>query len=128
MDTHNRSQISAWIVASATLAALVVVVLSGFGIHRAAPLAGATSATSATLVHWRDAGHDWLLVGDGESDQLSIYNAIDGSLVRRVALRHGLNDANALAQRDGHLFVVGDDGKLGELTLPQLPMVAVNSP
>ena len=128
MDTPIRSRISAWTIASATLAALVVLVMSGFGLNHAAPRAGATSATPTSLVHWHDASHDWLLVGDGASDQLSIYNAIDGSLVRRVAVRHGLNDANALAQRDGRLFVVGDDGKLGELTLPQLQMAAVNGP
>lgn len=128
MDMPTRSRISAWMLASAALAALVVVVMSGFGLNRAAPLAGATSATPTTLVHWHDANRDWLVVGDGTSDQLSVYNAIDGSLVRRVAMRHGLSDANALAQRDGRLFVVGDDGKLGELSLPQLQMVAANGP
>jgi hypothetical protein len=128
MDMLTRSRISAWILAPASLAALVVVVMSGFGLNHAAPLAGVTPATPTTLVHWHDASRDWLLVGDGASDRLSIYNAIDGSLVWRVAVRHGLNDANALAQRDGRLFVVGDDGKLGELSLPQLQMVAANRP
>jgi len=128
MDIDNQSRISTWILASALLAALVAVVMSGFGLNRAVPLAGKISATSSTLVHWHDASHDWLLVGDGQNDQLSIYNAADGSLVRRVAVRHGLNEANALAQRDGRLFVVGDDGKLGELKLPQLQMVAANGP
>jgi hypothetical protein len=128
MDTDHRAKTAPWMLAPAMLAALVAVVMGGFGLHRAAPLAGATSPMSGTLVHWHDASHDWLLVGDGASDQLSIYNAADGSLVRRVAVRHGLNDANALAQRDGRLFVVGDDGQLGELQLPQLQMVAVNGP
>ncbi|WP_458071685.1 hypothetical protein [Rhodanobacter sp. BL-MT-08] len=128
MNMHARSGISAWILTTATLAALVGLVMGGFGVDRAVPLAGARSSMSGTLVHWHDANHDWLVVGDGESDQLSIYNAADGSLVRRVAVRHGLNDANALAQRDGRLFVVGDDGQLGELQLPQLQMVAVNGP
>jgi len=128
MDGLTRSGISAWMLASATLAALVVLVMSGFGLNRAAPLAGAISPMSGTLVHWRDASHDWLLIGDGKSDQLNIYNAVDGSLIRRVAVRRGLSNGNALAQRDGRLFVVGEDGKLDELTLPQLQMVAVNGP
>jgi hypothetical protein len=115
-------------IAAALLAALVVVVFGGFGLPHAGPFSGAASASSGTLVRWHDAHHDWLLVGDGQSNQLSIYNAADGSLVKRVAVRHGLNDANALAQRDGRLFVVGDDGKLGELKLPQLQMVAVTGP
>jgi len=128
MNIANRLRMSPWLPASAMLAALVVVVMSGFGLSHAARLAGPASPTSNMLVHWHDASHDWLLVGDGQSDQLSIYNAVDGSLVRRVAVRHGLNDANALAQRDGRLFVVGDDGTLGELKLPQLQMVAANGP
>ena len=128
MNIANRLRMPLWLPASVMLAALVAVVLNGFGLNHAARLEGPGSLTSNAVVHWHDASHDWLLVGDGESDQLSIYNAVDGSLVRRVAVRHGLNDASALAQRDGRLFVVGDDGKLGELKLPQLQMVAVNGP
>ena len=125
MHTDTRWRMSTCLPTVAMLAALVAIVMGGFGLDRAAPLASAASSTSNMLVHWRDASHDWLLVGDGQSDQLSIYNAVDGSLVRRVAVRHGLNDVNALAQRDGHLFVVGDDGSLGELKLLQ---VAANTP
>jgi hypothetical protein len=128
MDIDSRSRTSTCVLATVLLAALVAVVFGGFGLRHAAPLFGTASVTSSTLVHWHDASHDWLLVGDGQSNQLSIYNAADGSLVKRVAVRHGLNDTNALAQRDGRLFVVGDDGTLGELTLPQLQMVAATGP
>jgi len=128
MNIANRLRVSPWLPVCAMLVVLIVLVMSGFGLNRAMRLAGPASPSSHAVVHWHDASHDWLLVGDGQSDQLSIYNADDGSLVRHVAMRRGLNEASAFAQRDGRLFVVGDDGKLGELTLPQLQMVAANSP
>jgi hypothetical protein len=128
MNNLMRPRTSSWLPASCLLALLVTLVLSGFGASHASRLAGATLPTFSSVVHWHDAGHDWLLVGDGQSNQLSVYDAVDGRLVRRVAVQQGLNDAASLAQRDGRLYVVGDDGQLGELRLPQLQLVAANGP
>ena len=127
MNLPNRLSTPPWLPLSATFAALIVLVMGGVGLLRSPRLASAPSPGSNTLVHWQDAGHDWLLVGDGHSDQLSVYSAADGRLLKRVPVQHGLNGTHALAQRDGRLFVVGDDGRLGELSLPQLSLVASTS-
>lgn len=124
MNLPERLPSSPWLPLSASFAALIVLVMGGVGLLRSPRLASMPSPGSSMLVHWQDASHDWLLVGDGEGDQLSVYSAIDGRLLKRVTVRHGLNNANALAQRDGRLFVVGDDGQLGELSLPQLSLLA----
>jgi hypothetical protein len=39
-----------------------------------------------------------------------------------------VGDVAALAQRDGRLFVIDDDGTRKELKLPQLQRVAANVP
>lgn len=124
MNLPMRYRTSSWLPLSGTFAALIVLVLGGVGLVRSPRLASAASPGSSMLVHWQDASHDWLLVGDGQGDQLKVYSAVDGRLLKRVVVRHGLSDANALAQRDGRLFLVGNDGRLGELSLPQLSMVA----
>lgn len=124
MSLPKRFPSSPWLPLTASFAALIVLVLGGVGLLRSPRLASVPSPASSMLVRWQDGGHDWLLVGDGQGDQLNVYSALDGRLLKRVPVRRGLNDANALAQRDGRLFVVGDDGRLGELSLPQLSMVA----
>lgn len=126
MNTLTRPRTSSWLPVACLLALLVALVLGGFGSRHGSRLAETGTPTFSNLVHWHDASHDWLLVGDGQSNQLSIYDAVDGRPVRRVALRQGLDDATAFAQRDGRLYVVGDNGQLGELKLPQVQLVAAN--
>lgn len=128
MDPASRAQTLPWLPLSGTFALLILLVFGGVGFTRSAGPVSASSPGSRMLVHWRDASHDWLLIGDGQSDQLTVYGALDGRLLRRIPFHRGLSDANALAQRDGHLFVVGDDGELGELALPQLTLVASSGP
>lgn len=128
MNLRTRLLTSPWLPLSGTFAALIVLVMGGVGMIRSPRLASVPSPGSNTLVHWQDGSHDWLLVGDGQGDQLMVYSAADGRLLKRIRVKRGLNDANTLAQRDGHLFVVGDDGKFGELVLPQLTMVASSGP
>lgn len=109
-----------WLGSASLLALLLVIVLNGFGLVR--PLPG-----SGSLMHWHDARHDWLLVADDQANQLTIYDATSGRPVRRF----GAGDVGgvaALMQRDGRLFVVGDDGKRNELELPQLKTVASSTP
>lgn len=128
MNLTMPSQRSRWLPLSGILAALVLLVTGGIGLIRPPSLISASSATSSMLVQWHDARHDWLLVGDAQGDELKVYSAVDGRLLKSVPVTRGLNDASALAQRDGRLFVVGDDGKLGELALPQLTMIAARGP
>ena len=101
-----------WWPALGLWAGLLAIVLGGFGL--AHPPAG-----SEQLMRWHDAGHDWLLAADDEADQLSVYDAADGRLLRRLDART-VGDIAALARRDGRLYVVGDDGARSELRLPQL--------
>lgn len=126
MTLPARVQTSNWLPLAAIFVALIVLVMMGVDgvqVPRGVPLAG-----SGTLVHWQDASHDWLLVGDGQGDQLTVYSAVDGRMLRRIPVKQGLGRANALAQRDGRLFVVGDNGQVGVLSLPQLTLVASNTP
>lgn len=109
-----------WLSSAGMLAALLVIVLSGFGMNRPQPEAG-------SLVHWRDARHDWLLVANDEANQMTVYDASSGRPVQRFDART-VGDVAALIQRDGRLFVMNDDGTRNELKLPQLKTVASGAP
>jgi len=128
MNIATWFRVSPWLRVSLMLVALLWIVLNGFGPARSLRVTVPVEPVFESLVHWRDANHDWLLVADGKADLLTIYDAADGRPLRRLALAHGFNDAKALAQRDGRLFVVDDNGRLGELTLPQLRWVASSAP
>ena len=106
-----------WLSTAGMLAALLAIVLSGFGLVRPLPRSG------TTLMHWRDAGGDLLVVADDEANQLAVYDAADGRLLQRLG-PSAVGNVAALAQRDGRLFVVDDDGTRNELRLPQLKTVA----
>ncbi len=107
---------------------LVAIVLGGVALIRSPQITSASSPSFNALVHWRDRGHDWLVVADGPADQLVVYNAVDGHPLRRFKVTHGLQDVDALVQRDGQLFVVDDDGELDELRLPQLQVASASHP
>ena len=109
-----------WLPVAGMLAALLVIVLNGFGLVR--PLPG-----SGTLMRWHDASHDWLLVADDEANQLTVYDATDGRPLQQFG-PGAVGDVAALAQRDGHLFVIDDDGARNELKLPQLQRIASSNP
>jgi hypothetical protein len=122
LSQHARMKLAAilrthpWLSAAGMLAALLTIVLNGFGLVRLLPRSGA-------LMHWRDAGSDLLVVADDEANQLAVYDAADGRLLQRLG-PSAVGNVAALAQRDGRLFVVDDDGTRNELKLPQLKTVA----
>ncbi len=109
----------AWLPA----AALVAMVLGGLGLQRSPRIGTGIQPVLNSLVRWRHAGHDWLVVADGKADEVVIYNAADGRPLKRLRISRGVSEAGALVQRDGDLFVMGDDGKLGELKLSP-PLIA----
>jgi hypothetical protein len=109
-----------WLPSVGMLAGLLAIVLNGFGMVR--PLPG-----SGMLMRWHDAGRDWLLVADDEANQLAVYDATDGRLLQRLG-PGVVGNVAILAQRDGRLFVVDDDGTRNELKLPQLKTVASSAP
>ncbi|HKR75929.1 MAG TPA: hypothetical protein VJR95_04645 [Rhodanobacter sp.] len=106
------SPLRSWWPALGLWAALLVTVLGGLG--PAHP-----PSRPEQLLRWHDAGHDWLLAVDADADQLSVYDATDGRLLRRLDAGT-VGDIAALARRDGRLYVVGDDAARSELSLPQL--------
>jgi len=101
-----------WWPALGLWAGLLAIVLGGVGLAH-------PPSRPEQLVRWHDAGHDWLLAVDDDADQLSVYDATDGRLLRRLDAGT-VGDIAALARRDGRLYVVGDDGTRSELRLPQL--------
>lgn len=106
------SMLRPWWPALGLWAGLLAVVLGGFGPTH-------PPSRPEQLLRWHDAGHDWLLAADDEADQLGVYDAADGRLLRRFDAGT-VGDIAALAKRDGRLYVVGDDGTRSELSLPQL--------
>ncbi len=126
MHSAAPTRLPPWLPAAGLLLALVAVVWLSLAAIHAPRLTATMQPAFNPLVHWREAGRDWLLVADGEADQLTVYSAADGRRVRRVQVEHGLRDSAPLTRRDGHLFVVGDDGQLGEVRLASRPQVAAN--
>ncbi|TAL83462.1 MAG: hypothetical protein EPN74_13960 [Rhodanobacter sp.] len=106
--------------------ALAAIVLGGFGLNDYPRVrSGATPALDA-MAQWRDQGHNWLLVADGKADELVVYNATNGRPLHRIKIEHGLQNVDALVQRDGHLFLIDAAGKREEISLPQLRVASVD--
>jgi hypothetical protein len=106
------------------LAVLAVVVSNGFGLSRPRAVTSRSESTFNTLVRWKDASHDWLLIADDKANQLHVYDANDGRLLHTLDRTTGFGDIAAMAQRDGQLFVVEDSGRLDPIRLPQLQLIA----
>lgn len=89
------------------LAALVAIVLNGFGLVRPRPGIGLP-------LRGHGAAHDWLLVVDSEADRLAVY-AIDGRPLGQL-------DADAaaamLGRHDGRVLVIAGDGTRDRPALP----------
>lgn len=113
-------RIPSWLAAAGMLAVLLAIVLNGFGVARLSPGSG-------SLMRWHDASHDWLLVVDDAGNQLVVYDADNGRLLRRLDAA-SVGDVAALARRDGRLYVIDDNGTRRELALPQLPRLVSGTP
>jgi hypothetical protein len=109
-----------WLPVAGMLAGLLAIVLNGFDLGHSLPGSG-------SLMRWQDASHDWLLVADDQANELTVYDATDGRPLQRLG-PSAVGDVAVLAQRDGHLFVIDDDGTRNELKLPQLKTVASSAP
>jgi len=80
------------------------------------------------LVHWRDAGHDWLLVVDPQTRELVVYDANDGRPLQRLGADDGLPPARSIMLQGSSLFVTGGQpSKVRRLKLPQLQAVAAGT-
>jgi hypothetical protein len=119
---------SPWPLAFGMLAGLLVLVLGSVCMTRSQQLSTSGQPAFNTVVHWHDVSHDWLLVADGPADRLSVYSAVDGRPLGQLHVQRGLRDVDAMAQRDGRLFVIDDDGRQSELELPQLQLAAASIP
>lgn len=108
-----------WLAALLLWAALVAIVSGGFGLAHPPPGSG-------QLMRWQDAGHDWLLVADADTDQLTVYDAADGRPLQRLG-PDAAGGIAAMARRDGHVYLVDDHGTRRELRLPELGMAASRS-
>jgi hypothetical protein len=94
------------------------------------PVAGrdavSTAISIAPLVHWRDAGHDWLLVVDQASGELVVYDANDGRPLRRLGAANGVAPIRTIT-RQGDWLVTTGEGRPGLqiLSLPGLQPVTL---
>jgi len=77
------------------------------------------------LVHWQDAGHDWLLVVDPLTRELVVYDAGDGRPLQRLGADDGLPPVRAIGQRGSLLFVIGRQHRGVRLKLPELQPVVI---
>jgi hypothetical protein len=109
------------------LLALAAITLCRLGWQGPSRIDAAMGPEFNTLVHWREDGRDWLVVADGVADEVVVYAAADGRPLHRLRVNGGLQDRDALLQREGHVFVVRQNGRLNELRLPQLEIAAAES-
>lgn len=61
------------------------------------------------LLRWTGEGHDWLVVGDREQDEIVVYDATDGRPLRTLGRADGLGDVESIALRGRWLVVLGKD-------------------
>ena len=108
------------------LLALIAMTLCRFQLEGPSRIDTGAAPVFNTLVHWREDGRDLLVVADGGADEVVVYDATDGRPLHRFTVNGGLQDSDALVQRDGHVFVVRQNGALEELRLPQLEIAAAD--
>jgi hypothetical protein len=94
-------------------AAGVLVALAGIGIVVSMGQGGASGdAASAEnpLIHWRDAGHDWLVVLERDAGEVAVYDAADGRPLRRLGAAQGVAGAERMVREGPWLVLLGREG------------------
>jgi hypothetical protein len=81
----------------------------------------ATTASAASLVHWKDADHDWLLVVDQATHELVVYDANDGRPLHRVGTASGAGPIDSIIGEGNWLIATSQQHPLVQvLSLPGL--------
>jgi hypothetical protein len=93
---------------------LALAALAGWVVHLHRPdaIASDTVDPAATLsvssvVHWKEAEHDWLLVVDPSSRELVVYDANDGRPLHRLGAAHGAKAIDAIVGEGNLLIATG---------------------
>ncbi len=89
-------------------------------------LDAATTSMAPSLVHWKSAQHDWLLVVDPATHELVVYDANDGRPLRRLGAASGAGSIDSI-RADGNRLIVASHQRprLQILSLPSLTPVTL---
>ena len=108
------------------LAALAAWMLHLYWPSTATDDAASTTAPVSPLVHWKDAGHDWLLVVDQATHELVVYDANDGRPLRRVGTASGAGAIDSIIGEGNWLIATSQQHPLVQvLSLPGLQPVTL---
>jgi hypothetical protein len=79
------------------------------------------TVSASSLVHWKDAQHDWLLVVDPSSHELVVYDANDGRPLHRLGTARGAKAIDSIVG-EGNLLIATSqrDPRLQIFRLPGL--------
>jgi len=80
---------------------LALAVLAAWMLHLCWPSTAtgdeaSATASTASMTHWKDADHDWLLVVDQATHELVVYDANDGRPLRRLGAASGVEPIDAI--------------------------------
>jgi len=106
--------------------ALAALVAWGLHLHRPQAIAGgpidpSATASMSSLVHWKDAEHDWLLVVDPVSHELVVYDANDGRPLHRLGAGRGAKAIDSIVGTGNLLIATSQrDPRLQVFHLPDL--------
>lgn len=130
-SAHSRARAPwLWRVAQG----LAFAVLAAWALHLCWPASTlgddrADAPTAASLVHWKDARHDWLLVVDQATHELVVYDANDGRPLRRVGAASGAQPVDSIVGEGNWLIATSQQHPRGQvLSLPGLQPVAFAAP
>ena len=86
----------------------------------------AATVSASSLVHWKDAEHDWLLVVDPATHELVVYDADDGRPLHRLGAASGTRAIDSIVG-EGHWLIATSqrDPRLQIFSLPDLQPTAL---
>jgi hypothetical protein len=105
---------------------LALAVLAAWVMHLCWPSSAdgddvSTMASTPSLVHWKDAGHDWLLIVDQATHELVVYDANDGRPLHRVGAASGAGAIDSIVGEGNWLIAMSQQHpRLQVLSLPGL--------